>query len=533
MADEISLEDITGIGKATKDRLKAAGIDTVDKLANIKPDELTKVKGIGSSTASAYIQEAQKLLDKHEEPEEIAKKEPEVPSEPEPEPEPEPEKKEKVKKKPKRKPRKEISNAELEEQMKKQAEMNLGLVGHVDHGKTTLVKALTGDWTDRHSEEQERGISIKLGYSNTTILYCPECDEYITLHMAEKAREKGQPRYRCPDCGTQLEFERNISFVDAPGHEILMATMLSGASLMDGACLLIAANESCPQPQTREHLAALNIANIENIIIIQNKIDAVTEEEAKQNYQEIKEFTKGTVAEDAPIIPISAIFGVNIKHVVKAIEEIIPTPEVDETEEFQFLVARSFDVNKPGTIIDNLVGGVIGGSVLKGKVEVGDRIEIRPGIKREGEYMPLKTNVESISQGNIFKEEGRPGGLIGLGTNLDPALTKGDALIGNLVGKEGSLPPLIDEVELEVHLFDRVIGTEEMIEVHELKHGEKLLIVVGTEKISGTVKKILKNSYIIKLNPPVCIPESEDIIFAISRIINRRYRLIGYGIRIN
>jgi translation initiation factor 2 subunit 3 len=219
--------------------------------------------------------------------------------------------------------------------------------------------------------------------------------------------------------------------------------------------------------------------------------------------------------------------------VVKAIEEIIPTPEIDETEEFQFLVARSFDVNKPGTKIDNLIGGVIGGSVLKGKVELGDRIEIRPGIKREGEYMPLKTKVESISQGNIFKEEGRPGGLIGLGTNLDPALTKGDALIGNLVGKEGSLPPLIDEVELEVHLFDRVIGTEEMIEVHELKHGEKLLIVVGTEKISGTVSKILKNSYIIKLNPPVCIPDSEDIIFAISRIINRRYRLIGYGIRVN
>ncbi|TFG00360.1 MAG: translation initiation factor IF-2 subunit gamma [Promethearchaeota archaeon] len=529
MADKSELEDITkisGIGKATQERLKAAGIDTVDKLANLKPEDLTKIKGIGSSTASAYIQEAKNLLETLGKSKEATQEQPEKPSEPKPKKEKE------IKKKKKKKPRKEISNAELEEKMKKQAEMNLGLVGHVDHGKTTLVKALTGDWTDRHSEEQERGISIKLGYSNATILYCPECEDYLTLHMAEEARKKGQPRYRCPECGTQLEFKRNISFVDAPGHEILMATMLSGASLMDGACLLIAANEKCPQPQTREHLAALNIANIENIIIIQNKIDAVSEEEGKQNYQEIKEFTKGTVAENAPIIPISAIFGVNIKYVVKAIEDIIPTPELDESEEFQFLVARSFDVNKPGTEIDKLIGGVIGGSVLKGKVEIGDNIEIKPGIKSEGKYKTLMTNVVSISQGNVFKKSGTPGGLIGLGTNLDPALTKGDALIGNLVGREDTLPELIEETELEVHLFDRVIGTEEMIEVHELKHGEKLLIVVGTEKISGVVSKILKNSYIIKLNPPVCIPDDEDIIFAISRIINRRYRLIGYGIRV-
>jgi len=88
--------------------------------------------------------------------------------------------------------------------------------------------------------------------------------------------------------------------------------MLSGASLMDGACLLIAADEKCPQPQTREHLEALHIADIENIIILQNKIDAVSREQVKENYQQIKEFVKGTIAEKAPIIPISAVFGANI-----------------------------------------------------------------------------------------------------------------------------------------------------------------------------------------------------------------------------
>jgi translation initiation factor 2 subunit 3 len=389
------------------------------------------------------------------------------------------------------------------------------------------VKSLTGDWTDRHSEEQERGISIKLGYSNATILYCPSCDTYLTMYMAEKERKKGQPRYRCPDCKNQLEFKRNISFVDAPGHEILMATMLSGASLMDGACLLIAADEPCPQPQTREHLAALNIAGINNIIIIQNKIDAVSGEQARENYDQIKEFVKGTVAEEAPIIPISAVFGSNIDLIVRAFEEFIPTPDLKEDENYQFLVARSFDVNRPGTEIEALKGGVVGGSVLKGKIRVGDEIEIRPGLRIKEEYTPIRSKVVSISQGKNLLDEAKPGGLIGLGTTLDPSLTKGDALIGHLVGEPGQLPKVLFEVELEIQLLDRVLGSENQIKVHSLKHNERLLMVVGTEKTAGIVTKILKDTFVIKLTPPICIPE--NFIFAISRIINRRYRLIGYG----
>ncbi|MFX0023153.1 MAG: translation initiation factor IF-2 subunit gamma [Candidatus Hermodarchaeota archaeon] len=418
----------------------------------------------------------------------------------------------------------------MKELIKKQAECNIGLVGHVDHGKTTLVKALTGDWTDRHSEEQERGISIKLGYSNATILYCLKCDEYTTYHLSEQARNKGETRFLCPQCKEQLEFKRNISFVDAPGHEILMATMLSGASLMDGACLLIAADEKCPQPQTREHLEALHIAGINNIIILQNKIDAVSREQVIENFQQIKDFIKSTIAENAPIIPISAVFGANMGLVLRAFEEIIPSPELSEGE-FQFLIARSFDINRPGKDIDTLKGGVIGGSVLKGSINVGDQIEIRPGMRVKDNYMPLKSTIVSISQGSNLLDNAKPGGLIGLGTKLDPALTKGDHLIGHLVGKPESLPNVLDEVELKITLLDRVIGVEQMLRVHSLKHNEKLLLVVGTEKTGGTVTKILKNSVILKLNPPICPPE--DFIYAISRIINRRYRLIGYGETIN
>ncbi|MHA2006048.1 MAG: translation initiation factor IF-2 subunit gamma [Promethearchaeota archaeon] len=518
------LEDISGIGKTTAEKMKAAGINSIEKLAKVKPEDLVKlkIKGVGKATAEKFIINAKKVL------EEVEGK---------PKSSTTDEKKtveksiSKAKSKPKSKPAPKEQKSKIKDLIKQQAECNIGLVGHVDHGKTTLVKSLTGDWTDRHSEEQERGISIKLGYSNATILYCPACDEYTTAHLAEKNRLKGQPRFKCPSCNGDLEFKRNISFVDAPGHEILMATMLSGASLMDGACLLIAADEKCPQPQTREHLAALNIAGISKIIILQNKIDAVSREQAFENFQQIKVFVKGTVAENAPIIPLSAVFESNLNQVVKAFEEIIPTPKFKEEEFFQFLIARSFDINRPGRPIEDLKGGVIGGSVLKGKIDVGADIEIRPGIRIKETYVPIKSTVVSISQGNNQLKIAGPGGLIGLGTNLDPALTKGDHLIGHLVGGPGSLPEILDEVELKVNLLDKVIGAEVQMKVQPLKHGEKLLLVVGTEKTGGTVTKILKNSVIIKLTPPICPPE--NFIYAISRIINRRYRLIGYGEEVN
>jgi translation initiation factor 2 subunit 3 len=204
---------------------------------------------------------------------------------------------------------------------------------------------------------------------------------------------------------------------------------------------------------------------------------------------------------------------------------------LNKDEEFQFLIARSFDINRPGSEIDDLKGGVIGGSVLKGEIKIGDKIEIRPGLHIKDNYMPIKSTIISISQGKNLLEEAKPGGLIGLGTKLDPSLTKGDSLIGHLVGRPGELPEILSEVELNVNLLDRVIGSENMIKVHDLKHNEKLLLVVGTEKTGGVVTKILKNTVIIKLNPPIC--PAENFIYAISRIINRRYRLIGYGVNVN
>jgi translation initiation factor 2 subunit 3 len=404
----------------------------------------------------------------------------------------------------------------------KQPEANIGTIGHVDHGKTTLVQALTGVWASRHSEELKRGITIKLGYADLPIYKCPKCE-------APK-NYSNQPI--CPTCASEAVFVRAVSFVDAPGHEALMATMLSGAAIMDGAILVIAADEPCPQPQTREHLAAAEVIGIKNIVIVQSKIDIVDERRALKNYEEIKSFVKGTVAENAPIIPISAQRGINIDVLLNAIEEIIPTPKRDETKSPLMYIIRSFDTNKPGTEIEELEGGIIGGTISQGKFRVGDEIEIRPGIsvEREGKtiYDPLISEIVSLQAGESNVKEATCGGLVGVGTLLDPSYSKADGLTGNIAGKTGMLPPTGTELTLETHILERAVGTKELLKIEKINFDETLLLHVGAAVNLGKVTSVKNNVVKVKLSRPICVQASSRV--AISRKITARWRLIGYGI---
>ncbi|MFB6241616.1 MAG: translation initiation factor IF-2 subunit gamma [Candidatus Nanosalina sp.] len=385
-------------------------------------------------------------------------------------------------------------------------EANIGLVGHVDHGKTTLTRALSGKWTDEHSEELKKGITIKVGYADVT--YCRDDEEGLNVDG-------------------DGEVERTVSLVDAPGHETLMANVLSGAAIMDGAILIIAANEECPQPQTREHLAALDIIGIDNIVIVQNKIDLVDEEEVRENHEEIKEFVEGTVAEDAPIIPVSAQHEINIDALLKAIDEEIPTPERDENAEPKMLVARSFDINKPGTDPEDISGGVVGGSLVRGKLKPEDEVELKPGRKvDEGKWETVTTTIESIIHGDSVVDEARPGGLLGIETELDPATTKSDGLSGNVLGLKGDLPDTTKDIEIDVELMDRLVGSEDEEEIENIKEHEPLMINVGTGKSAGRVTQAGKNVK-IDLKVPICAEEGDRI--AISRQIGSRWRLIGHG----
>ncbi|WP_101294968.1 translation initiation factor IF-2 subunit gamma [Halegenticoccus soli] len=399
-----------------------------------------------------------------------------------------------------------------------QPEVNIGLVGHVDHGKTTLVQALSGSWTDQHSEEMKRGISIRLGYADATFRKCPGLDEPKCYTVEET----------CPD-GSESEPLRTVSFVDAPGHETLMATMLSGAALMDGAVLVVSATEDVPQAQTEEHLMALDIIGIENIVVAQNKIDLVDRDRAVENYRQIQEFVEGTVAEGAPIVPVSAGQNVNMDLLIQAIEAEIPTPDRAEADVPRMFVARSFDINRPGTTWEDLTGGVIGGSLVEGKLTVGDELELRPGREVEeggqSEWQPIRTSVRSLQAGGRQVDEVSPGGLLGVGTGLDPSLTKGDALAGQVAGEPGTLPPTWNAFEMEVDLLDRVVGGDS--EIEDISTGEPLMLTVGTATTVGAVTSARSGECEVRLKRPVCAEPGAKI--AINRRVGARWRLIGIG----
>jgi len=403
----------------------------------------------------------------------------------------------------------------------KPPEVNIGMIGHVDHGKTTLTQRLTGKWTDEHSEELKRGISIRLGYADAAFYKCSTCDD-PACYSTQKV---------CPNCKGKTELLRVVSFVDAPGHETLMATMLSGAAIMDGALLVIAANEVCPQPQTREHLMALEIIGAKRIIIVQNKIDLVTEEDAVKNYEQILKFVKGTCAEGAPIIPVSAHHDINIDVLIKTMEEYIPTPKRDMDKPPLMYVARSFDVNKPGTKLSELKGGVVGGSLLQGTLKKGEKIEIAPGRKREVEgkpvLEPIFTTAHSLITGGTVTNIALPGGLIAIGTELDPTMVKSDSLAGKIVGRPGELPPVLDIIDLSMCLLKRAVGTIDEKNVEPLKTNEPLMLTVGTATTVGIINELRPDWIRVKLKLPVCADQGQRI--AVSRRIEGKWHLIGYG----
>jgi translation initiation factor 2 subunit 3 len=402
-----------------------------------------------------------------------------------------------------------------------QPEINIGTLGHVDNGKSTLVQAMTGVWTSKHSEELRRGITIRIGYADAHFFKCPS-------HRGAAAYTS---KKKCPICGEKTKFLRNVSFIDCPGHHSLMVTMLSGAALMDGALFVVAADAKFPQAQDREHLLAAEMAGIKKMIIVQNKIDVVDRKRAIDNMKEIKKFIKGRPSEKASIIPVSAQHGVNIDLLIESIEKELPTPKRNPSASPQMYVLRSFDINKPGTKAEELRGGVVGGSIVQGVFKQDDKIEIRPGLRVESGgktiFKPIYTEIRSlhVSEGEV-KEVG-PGGLVGLGTSLCPSVVKADSLVGSIIGKEGDLPPVLDKVALDVELFEKAVGTEELVTVEKIRTNEPLVLNVSTAVTAGVVTSAREHVVEIALKRPICA--AKNFKAAISRRIGDSWRLIGYG----
>lgn len=420
----------------------------------------------------------------------------------------------------------------------RQATINIGTIGHVAHGKSTVVKAISGVQTVRFKPELERNITIKLGYANAKLYKCTDtkCPR-PSCYRAFGSSKEDAPLCEAPGCSARMSLMRHVSFVDCPGHDILMATMLNGAAVMDAALLLIAGNEACPQPQTSEHLAAVEIMKLRNLIILQNKIDLVKEGAAEAQWGEIQAFVKNTVAETAPVVPISAQLKYNIDVVVEYLITKVPVPRRDFVSSPRMIVIRSFDVNKPGEEVSALKGGVAGGSIMQGVLRVGDRIEVRPGIvyKEDSGAVGCRPIVSIIRSMHAEQNElayAVPGGLIGVGTKIDPTLTRADRLVGQVLGAVGKLPEVYAELEVNYFLLRRLLGMKtegdsKQAKVSKLVRGEVLMVNIGSTSTGGRVVAVKGDLTKLALTVPVCTEVGEKI--ALSRRVEKHWRLIGWG----
>uniref|UniRef100_A0A803M5K7 protein-synthesizing GTPase n=1 Tax=Chenopodium quinoa TaxID=63459 RepID=A0A803M5K7_CHEQI len=442
------------------------------------------------------------------------------------------------------------------EVISRQATINIGTIGHVAHGKSTVVKAISGVQTVRFKNELERNITIKLGYANAKIYKCD--DDQCPRPMCYKAYGSGKEDTPLCDVpgfeNARMKLLRHVSFVDCPGHDILMATMLNGAAIMDGALLLIAAKESCPQPQTSEHLAAIDIMQLKHIIILQNKVDLIQENAALNQHESVQKFIQGTAAEGVPVIPVSAQLKYNIDVVCEYIVKKIPIPKKIFVSPPTMILIRSFDVNKPGYEVDDIHGGVAGGSILMvpvflvivtnfmgfaGVLRVNQEIEVRPGIIVKDERgnitcTPIYSRIVSLYAEQNQLQFAVPGGLIGVGTTMDPTLTRADRLVGQVLGEVGSLPDVYIELEVNFFLLWRLIGaktkgTEKQGRVSKLSRGEVLMLNIGSMSTGARVIAVKQEVHLAKLQltSPVCTSKGEKI--ALSRRVEKHWRLIGWG----
>jgi len=413
-----------------------------------------------------------------------------------------------------------IIELKYSELIERQPTINIGTIGSVSHGKTTVVRQISGVRTQRYQEEIDSNRTIYLGYANAKVYMCPK-----TGYTVVQGSDDPAPTH--PKSDEKLTLIKHLSFVDCPGHKAYMATMISGTAIMDYALFLIAANQSVPQKQTVEHLAAVKNTPVKDIVILQNKLDLVTREEALQNLKEIKEFIVGSAAENSSVIPISAQFNNNIDSVYDYINNHMPQPTRDYNLDPIMCIVRSFNVMLPDTPYDKLKGGVVGGSIIQGTFAIGDYVELRPGfVVKNGPKTicyPLISKIESLYSGKTPLDIAIPGGLIGVGLQLDSSFTQGGMLIGQMIGHVGKLPSVYSIIKVE---YSREGSPNSL---HKLKEGEKILIAINSKIQGGVILSRAKKTRVaeIQLDEPVCLDKSTNVVI-LRKIVELNQYCICY-----
>ena len=422
----------------------------------------------------------------------------------------------------------------IEDSINNQPIMNIGMLGSVADGKSTCVLKLTGTKTQRHSNEMKRNITIKPGYANLKIWE----DQDGNLHSTNSKPKTYQTKSK-EDC----KLVHHLSFVDCPGHHELILTMLGSINLMSGVIVVVSAAEPISKkPQLLQHLAAVKIAKFDRVslgsdgfasrvIVILNKLDLVSKEVALERKHELEKLLRKLDIRPKVIIPTCLNKKIGVEWVLHEIMNVFP-PQLTKNDilmnkkQLHFGVTRSFDVNRSGIMYNQVIGGVIGGSLLSGNLESGTRIEIRPGIigkTRDGQMncIPIKTTVLSIQSDKEKLMKISSGGLMALGTDIDPFYCKDDNLAGNYIGLEGDMPHVYNSIEMNCILTNDFDGD------WEPKNNDIVNLQIGTLSIDSKVKRFNKETIEFLLSRPVCVNEGSLILISIKR--NKSIRLVGYG----
>lgn len=390
--------------------------------------------------------------------------------------------------------------------IKNQAIFNCGTAGHVSHGKSTLVHALTGTRTQKHKKEQEKNITIRLGYANSKLYLNPRTGAVYSLPS-----NIGMSANACdPDTQEPLQHLSTISFVDCPGHEAYMATMISGSTIMDYAMVIVAANERIPRPQTHHHLVALDYSKIEDVSFVLNKLDLVKERDVPEIKQQLDTYLKHMGMQDKLIHPVSAAARGNIgelcKYLAAKVYARVPKTIEQAQKPLSFNIVRSFNANCPNTPIQNLVGAVVGGTLEAGVLSVGDQVELRPGLIYEQAdpvdptrmrkvIQPIVARVESLESDHNTLQTAIPGGLVGVGLSIYAGLSHDDGLKGFVMGHVGSLPDMYDTLTGKYRILDVRLPGDQETPLPTLVMGSTVdLVVNGISSVQAQIISLGKKS---------------------------------------
>lgn len=300
----------------------------------------------------------------------------------------------------------------------------LGTAGHIDHGKTSLVRKLTGIDTDRLEEEKRRGMTIELGFASLTL-------------------PSGQ----------------TVSIIDVPGHEKFVKTMVAGVTGIDLVMLVIAADEGI-MPQTREHLDILNLLNVTTGVIALTKTDLVDDEWLEMIIEDIRNTLQGTTLAESPIVHVSSVTGEGIPQLRETLDQLAQKVQVKESQElFRLPIDRVFSMSGHGTVVT--------GTITSGVVHKGDTLAIYPS--------GLNARVKGIQVHNMSVDEGTAGDRCAL--NLT-GIEKSEIQRGDTIAREGTLIP----IRLADVLIYIVKGKGNLV------HNQRVHVHTGTKEVLARVR---------------------------------------------